>query len=178
MDKLAVVPDVIDKTPLSCLEVTFTENVNVENGNTLTPTKVKDKPVVKWMAEEGSFYLLIMTDPDAPSRKQPKFREWHHWLVANIPGNDVSKGEILSDYIGAGPPKDTGLHRYVLLVYKQPSKLSFDEQKLTNRSGEGRGKFSTRNFAKKYNLGDPVAGNFFQAQWDSYVPTLYKQLEG
>ncbi len=32
-------------------------------------------------------------DPDAPSRKEPKFREWHHYLVVNIPGTDVSKGE-------------------------------------------------------------------------------------
>lgn len=46
-----------------------------------------------------------MTDPDAPSRKEPKFREWHHWLVVNIPGNDVKKGETLSEYVGSGPPK-------------------------------------------------------------------------
>lgn len=46
-----------------------------------------------------------MTDPDAPSRKEPKFREWHHWLVVNIPGNDITKGDTLSEYIGSGPPK-------------------------------------------------------------------------
>lgn len=31
--------------------------------------------------------------------------QWHHWLVGNIPGNDVSKGEVLSDYVGSGPPE-------------------------------------------------------------------------
>lgn len=65
-----------------------------------------------------------------------------------------------------------------LQVYKQSGKVEFSETKLTNRSGKGRGKFSIRQFAKKYGLGEPVAGNFFQAEWDSYVPTLYKQLEG
>lgn len=178
MEKHSVVPDVIDGLPQTILEVTYANNVVVDNGKELTPTKVKDKPAVKWPTEEGSFYLLIMTDPDAPSRQNPKFREWHHWLVGNIPGNDVSKGETLSEYIGAGPPKNTGLHRYVLLVFKQPGRLKFDEKKLTNKSGNGRGKFSTKKFAAKYKLGDPIAGNLFQAQWDSYVPTLYKQLEG
>ena len=72
----------------------------------------------------------------------------------------------------------TGLHRYVFLVYKQPNRLTPDEKKLTNRSGEGRGQFKIRNFAKKYNLGEPIAGNFYQAQWDDYVPKLYEQLSG
>lgn len=44
------------------------------------------------------------------------------------------------------------------------------------RSGDGRGQFSIRKFAAKYNLGQPVAGNFYQAEWDDYVPILYKQL--
>ncbi len=38
--------------------------------------------------------------------------------------------------------------------------------------------FKIRNFAKKYNLGDPVAANFYQAEWDDYVPKLYEQLSG
>jgi len=53
-------------------------------------------------------FLFCFVDPDAPSRKEYTFREWHHWLVGNIPGNDVSKGTILSEYVGSGPPPDTG----------------------------------------------------------------------
>lgn len=151
----------------------------MKGGNVLTPTQVKDIPVeVSWPAEPSSLYTLCMTDPDAPSRLAPKFREWHHWLVVNIPGSSVAKGTTLSEYVGSGPPKGTGLHRYVFLVYKQPAALSPDEKRLTNRSGDGRGCFSIRNFAKKYNLGAPVAGNFYQAEWDDYVPKLYEQLGG
>lgn len=102
--------------------------------------------------------------------------QWHHWLVGNIPGADVSKGETLSAYIGSGPPPDTGLHRYVFLVYKQNGKLEFDEPRLPNNSADNRGKFSIAKFAQKYELGNPVAGNLYQAQWDDYVPILYKQL--
>lgn len=54
---------------------------------------------------------MIVADPDAPSRLNPELREWHHWLVGNIPGNDVKSGEILSEYIGAGPPADTGRNK-------------------------------------------------------------------
>ena len=63
------------------------------------------------------------------------------------------------------------------MVYEQQNgKIKPDEKKLTNRSAEGRGKFSIDSFAKKYDLGNPVAANFYQAQYDDYVPELYKQL--
>jgi len=179
MEEHQVLPDVIDVLPPNVIEVRYSSGVEAKLGNELTPTQVKDIPVsIKWPNEETALYTLCLTDPDAPSRQSPKYREWHHWLVVNIPGNNVSRGDTLSEYVGSGPPKGTGLHRYVFLVYKQPNKLTPDEKKLTNRSGEGRGQFSIKKFAKKYNLGDPVAGNLYQAQWDDYVPKLYEQLSG
>ena len=27
----------------------------------------------------------------------------------------MSRGEVCAEYVGAGPPKDTGLHRYIVL---------------------------------------------------------------
>ncbi|XP_063241570.1 uncharacterized protein LOC134541808 [Bacillus rossius redtenbacheri] len=178
MEKAGVVPDVIAKAPGEVLKVAYPSGVEVQMGNELTPTQVKDQPSVTWAADPAAFYTLCMTDPDAPSREKPKFREWHHWLVGNIPGHDVAQGDTLSEYVGSGPPKGTGLHRYVFLVYKQPGKLQFEEARLTNRSGDHRGQFSIKKFAAKYKLGDPVAGNFYQAQWDEYVPKLYEQLSG
>lgn len=71
-----------------------------------------------------------------------------------------------------------GLHRYVWLVYEQPGTLSCSETVLTNRSGDGRGKFKIQDFRKKYNLGAPAAGTCYQAEWDDYVPKLYEQLAG
>ena len=114
------------------MKITYPSGAKVNLGNELTPTEVKDIPNVAWTADADSFYTLIMTDPDAPSRAEPTFREWHHWLVGNIPGNNLKDGTTLSEYIGSGPPKDTGLHRYVFVLYKQSGKLSFDEPKLTN----------------------------------------------
>jgi phosphatidylethanolamine-binding protein (PEBP) family uncharacterized protein len=139
---------------------------------------VKDPPHVSWVAEPDAFYTLVMNDPDAPSRADPKNGEWHHWCVVNIPDSHVDKGEVLSQYVGSGPPKGTKLHRYVFLLFKQNGKLTFDEPRLTNRSGDGRAKQKVSKFAAKHGLGDPVAGNYYQAEWDDYVPKLYEQLSG
>ncbi|PSN41660.1 OV-16 antigen [Blattella germanica] len=70
-----------------------------------------------------------------------------------------------------------GLHRYVFLVYKQPGKITYDEPRIDNRTRATRLKFSTRQLVKKYNLGDPLAGNFYQAQYDDYVPIFHSLLK-
>ena len=71
------------------------------------------------------------------------------------------------------------LHRYVFLVFKQPGKLPFtDVPRLKNNSGDGRAKHKAAEFIKKQGLGDPIAGNFYQAKWDDYVPKVYAQLSG
>jgi hypothetical protein len=38
--------------------------------------------------DSNSFYTLVMSDPDAPSRSNPKMREWRHWVVGNIHGGN------------------------------------------------------------------------------------------
>ncbi|KAG9339618.1 hypothetical protein JZ751_023509 [Albula glossodonta] len=159
----------VDEKPAHPLVVKYGSLEIDELGKVLTPTQGCDS---------SKLYTLAMTDPDAPSRKDPKFREWHHFLVVNIKGNDISSGCVMSDYVGSGPPKGTGLHRYVWLVYEQPGAISCTEPVLTNRSGDNRGKFKLQNFRKKYNLGAPVAGTCYQAEWDDYVPKLYEQLAG
>uniref|UniRef100_A0A183C0A3 Phosphatidylethanolamine-binding protein n=1 Tax=Globodera pallida TaxID=36090 RepID=A0A183C0A3_GLOPA len=175
--KQGIVPDVVTKAPEKRAKVVFDSGVESNLGNVLTPTQVQHPPKVTWEAEAGKLYSLIMTDPDAPSRKEPKFREWHHWLVVNIPGTELDKGDVLSEYVGAGPPQGTGLHRYVFLIYQQKSKINDPEHgHLTNRSDDKRGGWKAQKFADKHALGDPMAGNFYQAEFDDYVPKLYKQL--
>ncbi|XP_025066145.1 phosphatidylethanolamine-binding protein 4 isoform X3 [Alligator sinensis] len=48
-------------------------------------TKEWRNPEIKYpQAEKNKNYVLIMADPDAPSRSEPKFRFWRHWLVIDI----------------------------------------------------------------------------------------------
>lgn len=178
MEKECIVPDLIDCAPQDKITVTYAGGVQVLCGNELTPTQVKGCPSVKYCADSSCYYTLIMTNPDAPCRANPVYREWHHWLIGNIPGDCVSSGEMLSEYIGALPPEGSGLHRYVFLVFKQPKQCCFDEPRLSSCSKCYRAQFSTRKFCCKYQLGPPIAGNFFQAQFDCYVPVLTKQISG
>ncbi|CAK9302838.1 unnamed protein product [Gordionus sp. m RMFG-2023] len=97
--------------------------ISVNNGTVLKTSQVKDQPSLKWKYAEDSLYTLIKIDPDAPSKADPTSREWRHWLVVNIPRDDVNEGNIVSSYKGAGPPKGTGFHRYIFLVYKQNGRL-------------------------------------------------------
>lgn len=75
MDKHQIVPDVIPVAPTELAKVSYVSGVSANEGNELTPTQVKDSPKVEWNAESNAFYTLCMTDPDAPSRQDPKFRE-------------------------------------------------------------------------------------------------------
>ncbi|XP_042344182.1 phosphatidylethanolamine-binding protein 1 [Plectropomus leopardus] len=178
----------VEDKPAQPLTIKYGSVEISELGKVLTPhtvftcvhVQVQNRPTcIEWEGcDPSKLYTLALTDPDAPSRENPKFREWHHFLVINMKGNDVSSGRVMSDYVGSGPPQGTGLHRYVWLVYEQPGSLSCTETVLTNRSGDGRGKFKIQSFRQKYNLGAPVAGTCYQAEWDDYVPKLYEQLAG
>ncbi|XP_003383905.1 PREDICTED: protein D2-like [Amphimedon queenslandica] len=168
------VPDVVDTVPSAQAQVVY-NGKEVECGAVFTPTQVQNPPQITWPAESGALYTLIMTDPDAPSRTDNKFAEWRHWLVYNIQGSDVSTGSTLCEYIGSGPPKGTGLHRYIFLVFKQPGSITPDEPRL-GLSTKDRNNTKARDFVSKYNLTGPIAGNMYQAEWDDYVPKLYASL--
>jgi len=175
--KHEVVPDTISTSPPAVATVTYPDEdkVKVELGKELKPRQVRSEPKIEWKAEDDTLYTVTMVDLDPPSRAEPKFREILHWLVVNVPKNDLSKGLVLAEYIGSGPPEKAGLHRYVFLVYKQKDKLNPDEKPVDKKTIEGRMAFKIRDFAKKYNLGEPIAGNFYQAEWDDYVPEMRKQ---
>lgn len=174
MEALHVVPDVVDVVPPATIDVTYGAGVTVNMGNELTPTQVKAAPThISWPVQMGLLYTLCMTDPDAPSRAEPTFREVKHWLVVNIPGTDIANGTTIAHYRGSGPPKGTGLHRYMFLVYQQAGPVDVSgEVFAASDSREGRLKFKVRDFAAKHNLGQPIAGNLYQAQYDEYVDVM------
>jgi len=175
-----ILPDVVRKAPQQALEVRYGTQ-RLDFGNQLTPTQVKSPPtLIRWQAIPSSFYTLIFADPDVPSRQNPLFRECEHWLVVNIPGNQVARGETLAEYMSSGPDLGTGLHRYTYLVYRQPNGKIRDPEHgyRTNRTTTGRPNWKAEQFAAKHHLEGPIAGNFFQAEYDDYVPIVKAQLSG
>ncbi|XP_059608530.1 protein D3-like [Phlebotomus argentipes] len=172
-----IVPDAISSAPENPLTIKYASGVEVKYGNELAPTDVKDQPMVTWEADPEDFYTLLFVDVDAPSRTEPSIRSVKHWHVGNIPGNNVTEGETIADFFGSGPPADTDLHRYVFFAFKQPDgQIDFsDERKSPKYILNGRLSFSTNDFAEKYSL-QLFGGNFYQSQYDDYVPILHAQL--
>ncbi|CRK92645.1 CLUMA_CG006196, isoform A [Clunio marinus] len=168
--------DVIgEATTINLLNISYPSGVKVNLGNILTPTEVKDEPTIEFKGDEGAFYALLMTDPDAPSRMEPTAREFRHWLKVNIPSNDLNNGETIVQFAESGPPMHTGLHRYIFLLFKQiQGKSSFNLPFIPSRTIRGRISTSTKNLKESMNL-ELVAGNFFLAEYDEYVNNIHEQ---
>ncbi|XP_024395460.1 protein MOTHER of FT and TFL1 isoform X1 [Physcomitrium patens] len=151
--------------------------VQVTNGCQLKPSATAQAPEIQLSDKSGdnNYYTLVMTDPDAPSPSEPSLREWLHWIVTDIPGNSggsetntgfswlseqatstSSSGRELVPYIGPRPP--IGIHRYIFVLFKQPS------QSFLISPPAARNNFSTRNFAAYYGLGLPVAATYCNSQ--------------
>jgi phosphatidylethanolamine-binding protein (PEBP) family uncharacterized protein len=65
----------------------------------------------------GKWYTIMMVDPDALTRETHEYRWWLHWLIIN---ND----ETIIPYNGPSPPY--GTHRYYIILYEQPNKISLN----------------------------------------------------
>lgn len=97
-------------------------------------------------------------------------------MVVNIEGKDLKTGQTKIEYIGSGPPKTAGLHRYVFLLFQQLNgKQEYDLPTVSNTEVKGRLSFNTQQLIADYKL-KLVAGNFYFAQYDDYVPILHAQL--
>ncbi|KAE8619323.1 hypothetical protein XENTR_v10009720 [Xenopus tropicalis] len=127
--------------------------------------KVWDYPLLRYSkAQPGLKYVLIMVDPDAPSRWDPKYRYWRHWVLTDIPGWQLLSGRDLtgndiSAYRRPSPPPGTGYHRYQFYLYEQPLWviLYFLPEEIR------RSTWDLKAFVQRNKLGEPVATTQFLA---------------
>lgn len=160
----------------------------VSFGNQLTKSATQDMP--KFQAAltqpffsattapitDDSVFTLILTDPDAPSRTDKKWSEYCHFIATNLkvnarsPANtenfkviDDSVLDVLVDYQGPAPPKGTGLHRYVWLLFEGGLSEKDVEKVNASRANWGYGTPATgvERFAAETNLGELIAVNYF-----------------
>ncbi|KAG0333623.1 hypothetical protein BG000_009021, partial [Podila horticola] len=79
--KEEIIPEVVGEFEA---KTTFAINYGNYNntflGNRLTVANTQEAPQVYFYSDSPTNkYTLVMTDPDAPSRKFPKLREYVHW---------------------------------------------------------------------------------------------------
>lgn len=48
----------------------------------------------------GDQVFHVISEPDHPTKAQEKHHEFVHWLVVNIPGTQINKGDEIIEYIG------------------------------------------------------------------------------
>nr|XP_020450033.1 phosphatidylethanolamine-binding protein 4 isoform X2 [Monopterus albus] len=139
----------------------------------IIPKNLREKISKIWIAPQIYFsradkkkmYVLVMVDPDAPSRTKPTSASWRHWLVKDIQGDALKKGQMqgttLTDYRPPTPPQKSGLHRYQFMLFEQLPDVSVS---LTEQEQSSRGKWDIQAFIKRFDLGDPVATLQFLTQ--------------
>ena len=84
---------------------------------------VQEPLTITWPWKSGILYTLLIWDEDAPYPQDPKNSPYLHYLVVDIPQNDIDKGKTLASYIPPNPPEDSAPHSYIIEVYAQPKLL-------------------------------------------------------
>lgn len=139
-------------------------------GNTLKVKKVQDQPTFKLsgssaaspnLCQANTTYTVALTDPDAPSRDNPKWAEMCHFIATGVALSASTDGacaevqlSILKDiipYKPPGPPPKTGKHRYIFLVFA-PSNGTSEPLNLTKPEdrqhwGTGKERHGVRDWA-------------------------------
>lgn len=133
------------------LDVLF-DTIKITNGMYIDLSHVQAQPKIKFSIPHNKYYTLLMADPDAPSRKNPKYKYWLHWLVMN--NND----EIIG-FSPSNPPPKSGKHRYYIYLFEQPNKI----ENLPQSNEYGRKNFSIDNFINKYKL-SLVSGVMYETE--------------
>ncbi|KIM37786.1 hypothetical protein M413DRAFT_448296 [Hebeloma cylindrosporum] len=181
-----IIPDVIPATVHFSPRVLFSvvwpsTGTEVVLGSKIAKNLVQDEPEIKILPMQGSgaseveeaSYVVVMTDPDAPSRADPKYGEWRHWVLPGVklPAAVATETEgvfalktkpAATPYYPPAPPPGTGFHRYVFLLFQEPIGGINVPIEAVERKGDlnMRPKWNAMAFAERYNL-RLVGANFF-----------------
>ncbi|KAI0352989.1 PEBP-like protein [Trametes cingulata] len=173
-----IVPDVLPSfNPTALLNVVFLDNttgvsVNVTPGANLTREQNALRPQVFLTSNDTSLaqqtFVLAMVDPDAPTPQNPTAAQIRHLLAPGIQANGslatgaalVNNTPAISDFLRPTPPAGSDPHRYILLLFVQPSNFTSVVSQFVN-SSTPISNFNISLFAQEVGLGSPIAGNFF-----------------
>ncbi|XP_045770233.1 protein D1-like [Maniola jurtina] len=167
-----IVRNIVVKPPTDLITVKYLDR-SIYLGTTVEPLTTLNQPEVSYEANDADLYTLLFFGPDLPPSFVPPLTQLIHWGVANIPGQDISKGVAFSTYFPPVPYPDG--FPYIFLLFKQNGPI--DPSQLPNLSPIlSRPQFSYTKFAAKFNLGDPIAGNFMRESYLQIIPEALQEL--
>ena len=100
--------------------------VPIINGSSISTAQASGQLALIWPANSSYYYTVMMLDGDAPYPKRNTSSPFLHFLQTNIPGNDISRGNILIPYLAAKPPTDSAPHNYVITIFQQSKIINAD----------------------------------------------------
>ncbi|KAL6917263.1 hypothetical protein FSST1_008758 [Fusarium sambucinum] len=165
--------------PTINLRVSF-DGKDVELGNLFRANECKRSPSILFDQEADApgdaTYMLLLVDPDAPTPDDPKFAFWRHWVLPGLRplGSADAVAQIqpaLTEYLGPGPKDDSKPHRYLILLYRQPSNLDLKKEDVGGEEFTQRRSFDTAKFVEKYDL-RLVGANWFLGAGDGWKDHL------
>ncbi|KAI8355661.1 phosphatidylethanolamine-binding protein [Blakeslea trispora] len=162
--KHEISPDIIPEnfTPSTLLSVVYPSGQEAALGNFIKPSESSEKPHITFVApDKEAQYTLMLVDPDAPSKEDPKWGPYRHWVVTNITASgELTSAHEMATYQGPAPPPKTNDHRYIFLLFKQPeSNTSF--QALSEEANN----WDFKAFVQQNNL-ELIGANFFISRND------------
>lgn len=121
------------------VHVTF-GNHEITNGELIDINLAHQNIFISWNFLPDKSYTLLIYDIDVKD-KSP----FCHTLIINIPGMNLSKGNMIISYIPPSPPLNSLPHQYYINIYEQ--NIYIDPNIKFNRE-----KFDIRMFVNKYEL--------------------------
>ncbi|PGH08016.1 hypothetical protein GX51_01456 [Blastomyces parvus] len=200
----SIIPDVLDDfEPTFSLLISYpSTHTTIALGSYVSPDAVRSQPVFEFHPllnppspnpnptpapkphHPTKSYSLVLTDPDAESRRHPIWSEMCHWIVSNIstPGliglqqQDANNpivtspsynltAHILKSYLPPSPPAGTDYHRYVFVLLEGDAATAYNITAPRQRKHWGYGgvRRGVRDWAMEYGL-EVVGAGFFYAK--------------
>jgi len=96
-------------------------------------------------------------------------------MIGNIPGSDISSGDLLCDYLQPFPARGTGHQRFIFILFKQSKLIDFSSEKRPENCYDlDERTFKTIDFYRTHeDTLTPVGLKFFQAEWDRSVQNVF-----
>ena len=112
--------------------------------------------LIGYSSDPNRFYTVIFYDVSAPYPDENYNSPYVNYLVSNVPGDQLEKGQEVFSYMPPQPSRDSGAHTYIVDVYEQQAKKRVYPRKV-------RDSFDLTNYVTTYNLiQPPVATLNFQ----------------
>lgn len=141
-------------------------------GNIIKPREATQRPQITYPTDADTLWTVMFVNPDGNLVQEGS--ECLHWLVSNIPGNDISAGDEYCTYLQPFPPKGVGFQRLTFILFKQSQKLDLSNLIRDTTTVLSERTFKCSEFYRTYeDILTPASLVFYQSDWDTSVTNMF-----